>query len=70
MPEERDEGGKNSQYLQEFGSTGKRRNRVIAGRGGEGLREDFFKMKEITLYLYANGNDPGERGKLVKQYLH
>lgn len=43
---------------------------MIAGGWGKGSREDLFKMREITLYLYANGNDPGERGKLAKQYLH
>lgn len=37
---------------------------MIAGGGGKGSREDFFKMREIILYLYANGSDSVERGKI------
>lgn len=33
---------------------------MIAGGGGKGSREDFFKMREIILYLYANGSDSVE----------
>lgn len=50
----------------------KRGDGVIAGGGRNRSKEDFFffRMGEITLYLYANGSDSVERGKLVKQYLH
>lgn len=69
LPKKRDEDGMQSQHFPEFCSWNKRSG-VIAGGWGKGSREDLFKMREITLYLYANGNDPGERGKLAKQYLH
>lgn len=60
--------GKYSPYFQEFCYMGKERNGVIAGGGGKGSRVDFFRAKEITLYLYANENDP-VGGGLAKQYL-
>ena len=36
-------------------------------RDQEGI---FFKVGEITPYLYTNGSDSVETGKLVERYLH
>lgn len=41
---------------------GKQRNGVMAGGEGKGSRVDFFRAREITLYLYANENDPVREG--------
>lgn len=52
----------NSYYLK------RRRNGTVVGRGSEVKRQVFFplKMGETTAVLFANGNDPGERGERLE----
>lgn len=71
LPKERDGDGKYI-YFQEFCCMGKQRNGVIdSWRWREGMKSRFFfRAEEITLYLYANENDPVWGGGLAKQYLH
>ena len=61
-PKVRDEDDRYSPPFQGFCYMGKQRNGVMAGGEGKGSRVDFFRAREITLYLYANENDPVREG--------
>lgn len=46
--------------FEKFCSTGNEENTALPG-GKEGSGEVFHKMREITAYMWVDGNDPEDR---------
>ena len=44
-----------------FSTKWRTKNNVVTGKCGNESRKDFWKMREITAFLYAHGNVPTER---------